>query len=290
VTGPALLRPRQAWLILGGTALFVAGHAAFKIAVWRVVPWSRIAAVAVLGLLGLAHLPAPGQGTCAAAVVLAVAVLDHYLPAHAVAEPAQLTGGARLAERRAAIGNQPPAALPLYCECVFQRIADASSRIVYVPELPAAVMTEYLMPTERVVTAVRSHPISIIRSVLIIIAGTVVAGILATNGADPLIWLLWLALFVWQGWSIATWWRRYFVVTENRLMLITSLVDDDIAMMPLAKMTDMRLNQTTFGRLLGYGEFIVESAGQQQALSRVRFVPYPSQMYQEILSLVFPGK
>ena len=88
MTGPALLRPRQAWLILGGTALFIAGHAAFKIAVWRVVPWSRIAAVAVLGLLGLAHLPALGPGTCAAAVVLAVAVLDHYLPAHAVAGPA----------------------------------------------------------------------------------------------------------------------------------------------------------------------------------------------------------
>jgi low temperature requirement protein LtrA len=78
----------QGWLILGGTALFIAGHATFKIAVWRVVPWSRIAAIAVLGLLGLAHLPALGLGTCAAAVVLTVAVLDHYLPARAVAEPA----------------------------------------------------------------------------------------------------------------------------------------------------------------------------------------------------------
>src|SRR5215467_5852967 len=37
-----------AWLILGGTALFIAGHAAFKIAVWRIVPWPRLAAVAVL--------------------------------------------------------------------------------------------------------------------------------------------------------------------------------------------------------------------------------------------------
>ena len=73
-----------AWLILGGTALFIAGHAAFKIAVWRVVPWSRLAAVAVLGLLGLAapHLSALALGACAAAVVIAVAVLDHYTPGH----------------------------------------------------------------------------------------------------------------------------------------------------------------------------------------------------------------
>jgi low temperature requirement protein LtrA len=68
-----------AWLILGGTALFIAGHAAFKIAVWRIVPWSRLAAVAVLGLLGLAapHMSVLGLGACAAAVVIAVAVLDN---------------------------------------------------------------------------------------------------------------------------------------------------------------------------------------------------------------------
>ena len=88
----------------------------------------------------------------------------------------------------------------------------------------------------------------------------------------------------------AAWWRRYFVVTENRLMLITSLADTDVGMMPLAKVTDMRLHQNTFGHMLGYAEFIVESDGQDQALSRIPFVPYPSQMYQEILSLIFSPK
>jgi len=73
-------------------------------------------------------------------------------------------------------------------------------------------------------------------------------------------------------------------------MLITSLLDTDVGMMPLAKVTDMRLHQTTLGHALGYAEFIVESAGQDQALSRINFVPYPSQMYQEILSLIFSPK
>ena len=69
------------WLVLGGTALFIAGHAAFKFAVWRVVPWTRLAALVVLGLLGLAvpALPALGLGLCAAVVVLAVAALDYRL-------------------------------------------------------------------------------------------------------------------------------------------------------------------------------------------------------------------
>jgi hypothetical protein len=169
-------------------------------------------------------------------------------------------------------------------------LADARTRLVYVPQLPSSVVNEYLMPTERVVTAVRMHPISIIKAVLIILGGSIVTAILLGEGASAVIWLLWAALVIWQGWKIATWWRKYFAVTENRLMLITSLIDTDVGMMPLAKVTDMRMRQSTFGRLLGYGEFIVESAGQEQALSRVRYVPYPTQMYQEILSLIFPRK
>jgi low temperature requirement protein LtrA len=67
------------WLVLGGTALFIAGHAAFKFAVWRVLPWTRLAALVVLGLLGLGvpALSALGLGLCAALVVLAVAALDY---------------------------------------------------------------------------------------------------------------------------------------------------------------------------------------------------------------------
>lgn len=170
------------------------------------------------------------------------------------------------------------------------RIAEARNRIVYVPELPPSVVNEYLMPTERVVTAVRMHPIAIIKPALLILGSALVAGYLSSRRVSGVVWLLWLVLLAWQGWKIATWWRRYFAVTENRLMLITRLIDTDVGMMPLAKVTDMRLRQSTFGRMLGYGEFIVESAGQEQALSRINYVPYPSQMYQEILSLIFPKK
>ncbi len=68
-----------AWLILGGTALFIAGHAAFKFAVWRVVSWSRLTAILLLGLLGFAApaLPALALGLCATVVVIGVAVTDY---------------------------------------------------------------------------------------------------------------------------------------------------------------------------------------------------------------------
>ena len=81
------------WMILGGPALFLAGHAAFKLVVWRSVSWPRVAGIVVLGLLALAaraipslaHGEVPGDlvaqpslalATCAAALVAAVAATD----------------------------------------------------------------------------------------------------------------------------------------------------------------------------------------------------------------------
>ena len=52
--------------------------------VWRVLSWPRLAGIAVLGLLALAAhaIPALALGTCAAAVVIVVAVSDRlpWLP------------------------------------------------------------------------------------------------------------------------------------------------------------------------------------------------------------------
>ncbi len=75
---PSTASAPAAWMILGGPALFLAGHAAFKFVVWRVVPWTRLAGIAVLALLGLAAAAVPeiALAACAAAVVAAVAALD----------------------------------------------------------------------------------------------------------------------------------------------------------------------------------------------------------------------
>src|ERR1039457_1587633 len=67
-----------AWLILGGPALFLIGHAAFKAVIWRRVSWPRVGAAAVLGLLGLLapNVPALALAACGAAAVVAVAIAD----------------------------------------------------------------------------------------------------------------------------------------------------------------------------------------------------------------------
>jgi low temperature requirement protein LtrA len=69
---------RVCWLILGGTGLFLLGHAAFKATVWRVVPWARIAGIVVLAAFGLfdGHVTQLVLGIAAAAVAIAVAASD----------------------------------------------------------------------------------------------------------------------------------------------------------------------------------------------------------------------
>jgi len=131
--------------------------------------------------------------------------------------------------------------------------------------LPRAVRN-FLMPNEQVHSVVRMHPAEIVSSALLILGGVCLAGLAtwaAHGDGDSIlaIWLLWGLLFVWQGWKVAIWWRKY-----------------------------LRLRESAIGRLLGYGEFIIESAGRQQTLSHITFVPNPAGLYQEILSLTFPEK
>jgi low temperature requirement protein LtrA len=80
----ASARSATAWMVLGGPALFLAGHAAFKLVVWRYVSWPRMAGIAVLALLGLAarSIPELGLAACAAGVVAAVAVTDRLPGMH----------------------------------------------------------------------------------------------------------------------------------------------------------------------------------------------------------------
>ena len=87
----AVASTASAWMILGGPALFLAGHAAFKLVVWHFISWPRLAGIAGLALLALASkaIPAVALAACATALVAAVAVTDRlrWLPRPAAPGP-----------------------------------------------------------------------------------------------------------------------------------------------------------------------------------------------------------
>ena len=91
----------------------------------------------------------------------------------------------------------------------------------------------------------------------------------------------------WFAWMVGEWHLERFVVTDRRVLLLTGILTKRVAIMPLTKVTDLTYERTILGRLLGYGVFNIESAGQQQALSRIEFIPHPDELYQEVSGLLF---
>jgi len=165
-------------------------------------------------------------------------------------------------------------------------------RVVPNETVPASIY-RVLLPHERRVITVRFHPAVLIKPVALALAGLAVAGLLSTvarlDNTDALvvIWLLWLILLIHLLYKIYVWLEDYFVVTSQRLLLATGVITKEVKMMPLSKVTDMSFNRSAMGRLLGYGTFVVESAGQDQALRTIDHLPYPEQLYLEVCGLIF---
>ena len=158
--------------------------------------------------------------------------------------------------------------------------------------VPAQV-NRYLLPHERQVITVHQHPAVLIKPIAFLLAGLALAAWLSldvAHGNSDVIIGIWAAfgvLLLWTVGKIVDWAMNYFVVTSQRLLLAQGIIVRKVNMMPLTKVTDMSFQRTALGQLLGYGEFIVESAGQDQALSHVTYIPYPEQLYLEVCGLIF---
>jgi membrane protein YdbS with pleckstrin-like domain len=154
----------------------------------------------------------------------------------------------------------------------------------------------FLLPTERRVVAVRRH-----WSRLGEPFGTAFGGLLLLLWLDlqlptrlPLardvLLAGWVFLMARLTWRVLEWRADWFVVTDRRLLLRTGIVTRKVAMMPLIKVTDMSYSRPPVGRVLGYGEIVIESAGHDQALRRIRHLPRPDELYLEVCELLFGPK
>jgi uncharacterized membrane protein YdbT with pleckstrin-like domain len=158
--------------------------------------------------------------------------------------------------------------------------------------VPASV-NRYLLPHERQVISVHQHPAVLIRPIFEVLIGLAIAGWLSNSVAHGnstfilVIWILWAILLLRLVWKILEWSLTYFVITSQRLLLAQGFLLRRVDMMPLSKVTDMSFNRSPTGQLLGFGEFVVESAGQDQALRNINHLPYPEQLYLEVCGLIF---
>lgn len=156
-----------------------------------------------------------------------------------------------------------------------------------------AELDRYLLDGERLVTAVHQHWGKVAEPVASAIAGLVVALWVDANVAPSLgvvstaIWWVWFALLARTIYLLVEWRHDWFVATDRRLLLFYGFVTRKVSMMPLMKVTDMSYERSIPGRLLGYGRFVMESAGQDQALHKVNWVPQPDDNYRAICAEIF---
>ena len=151
---------------------------------------------------------------------------------------------------------------------------------------------KYLLPGEQAVVATRRHWAVLLepaaRSLPVLVLGVWVLTLDPRNRFTATVGLLVaLGALGWFGLRAGEWWMRHFIVTRRRVLLTSGIIARTVTLLPLRRITDLTWKETLLGQLLGYGTFRFESAGQQQALSQITFLPRADLLYHEVSGLLF---
>lgn len=161
------------------------------------------------------------------------------------------------------------------------------------PGVPREV-DRYLVPAEKVAFLTRLHILTLAEPVGSAIVGLLLLAFLQPHATSRGAWvgltLAWLLVALRAAWKGLEWYMQLFLSTDRRLLLVHGVFNRQVDMMPVSKVTDMRYVRSWIGYVFGYGKFHLESAGQDQALNVVKFVPHPDAIYRKIQEiLVIPS-
>ena len=151
---------------------------------------------------------------------------------------------------------------------------------------------KYLLPGEDVVLATRRRWAVLVEPTLKFLPAFVVGGVLFLLDPDnPVTSVVGLVVLlgslVYYALRVGEWWMRHFIVTRRRVLLTSGVIVRTVTLLPLRRITDLTWKETLFGQVLGYGTFRFESAGQQQALSEITFLPDAGTLYRQVSGLLF---
>ena len=151
---------------------------------------------------------------------------------------------------------------------------------------------KYLLPDETAVVATRRHWAVLIEPTVKFLPVFVAGGWLLLFDPDNRVTssaglLVVLAALVYYGLRVGEWWMRHFIVSTRRVLLTSGVIVRTVTLLPLRRITDLTWKETLLGQVLGYGTFRFESAGQQQALSEITFLPGADVLYRRVSALLF---
>ena len=151
----------------------------------------------------------------------------------------------------------------------------------------------YLGEVEEPVLEIRHHPLALTRPALValgaLLGASVVGAVTSWEDGDDLIdttvGLIAIFFVARLLWKIVLWWYDRVVVTDQRIIEVSGVVTRKVASMPLEKVTDMTYRRTIGGRLFGYGDLVLETAGQKQAMDEIVYLPKPDNFYKTVTTL-----
>jgi hypothetical protein len=151
---------------------------------------------------------------------------------------------------------------------------------------------KYLLPNEGWEIITQRHPAVLIRPTLIFLPVLLAGGWLlvldpANRFTSSVGLLVLVGALIFYGLRLAEWWMRHFIVTRRRVLLTSGVIVRTVTLLPLRRITDLTWQETLGGQLLGYGTFRFESAGQDQALRHLTYVPDAQTVYKDISALLF---
>jgi membrane protein YdbS with pleckstrin-like domain len=151
---------------------------------------------------------------------------------------------------------------------------------------------KYLLPGERAVIVTRRHWAVLLEPTVKFLPLFLIGGWLLQldprNRVSSSVGLIVVVVALgWYGLRVAEWWMRHFIVSRRRVLLTSGIIARTVTLLPLRRITDLTWQETLLGQVLGYGTFRFESAGQDQALRRLTFMPDAPGLYHRVSELLF---
>ena len=154
----------------------------------------------------------------------------------------------------------------------------------------------YLTDDEAIVLELRKHPIVLARPALLFLAVAglaLAAGFLTPDAGNDIVdgvaaalaCLMLLRLL----WRYLSWRSDVVVVTDRRILRSQGVLTRNIGSVSLAAITDLTCRRPLLGRVLGYGDLVVETAGRSDGAQRIDRLGRPELVYRELTSLMSVG-
>lgn len=152
-------------------------------------------------------------------------------------------------------------------------------------------LRDHLSESERIRVGTRQHPVVLLKPALAVVATfalflRAVTDPAALRSTQDIFLIAVVVALGWFGIRWLQWSRHFFLATDQRVLKMYGVVSTTVDSMKVQKVTDMKYHRSFVGELVGFGNITIESAGQDQALHNIDYIPYPRENYQELCHII----